>query len=200
VEAAHPIPEPTLRATRRSYTFRYRSPEHFVEFFREHYGPTLKAFAALDDGGREALAEDIAALVRRFDRLGTDSAVAFPADYLEAGIASETAARLLVRLEAGRADLPRGALLVVDEAGMMPTRALEAQGLGGLALPGGPDDSNARGLEGLAQGAQEIGLPRPRRRLQHPHRGLTLSEGEERLALICAQARPGGERLGQRCV
>ena len=72
-----------LRATRRSYTFRFRSPEHFVEFFREHYGPTLKAFAALDDDGRRALAEDIAALVRRFDRLGGDGPVAIPADYLE---------------------------------------------------------------------------------------------------------------------
>jgi ubiquinone/menaquinone biosynthesis C-methylase UbiE len=73
----------TLRATRRSYTFRSRSPEHFVEFFRDHYGPTLKAFAALDADGGQALAEDIAALVRRFDRLGGDGPVACPADYLE---------------------------------------------------------------------------------------------------------------------
>jgi ubiquinone/menaquinone biosynthesis C-methylase UbiE len=72
-----------LRATRRSYTFRQRSPERFVEFFRQHYGPTLKAFAALDADGRRALAEDIAALVRRFDRLGGDGPVACPADYLE---------------------------------------------------------------------------------------------------------------------
>jgi SAM-dependent methyltransferase len=73
----------TLRARRRTYTFRYRSPDHFVEFFRQHYGPTLKAFAALDEDGRTALAEDIAALVRRFDRLGGDGPVACPADYLE---------------------------------------------------------------------------------------------------------------------
>ena len=72
-----------LRATRRSYTFRYRSPVHFVEFFRQHYGPTLKAFAALDDDGRAALADDIAALARRFDRLGGDGPVAVPAEYLE---------------------------------------------------------------------------------------------------------------------
>ena len=38
--------------TRRTYTFRFRSPEHFVDFFRTHYGPTLKAFAALDADGR----------------------------------------------------------------------------------------------------------------------------------------------------
>jgi len=73
----------TLTATRRSYTFRYRSPEHFVEYFREHYGPTLKAFAALDEDGRQALAQDLADLVRRFDRLGGGGPVAIPADYLE---------------------------------------------------------------------------------------------------------------------
>lgn len=73
----------TLRATRRTYTFRARSPEGFVEFFRQNYGPTVKAFGALDDDGRTALAEDIAALVRRFDRLGGDGPVACPADYLE---------------------------------------------------------------------------------------------------------------------
>ena len=72
-----------LRAERRTYTFRYRSPEHFVDFFRTWYGPTHKAFAALDEGGREALAADLAALVARSDRLAGENAVAVPADYLE---------------------------------------------------------------------------------------------------------------------
>ncbi len=72
-----------MRVARRTYTFRNRSPEHFVEFFRTHYGPTHMAFAALDPKGQAALAEDMAALVRRFDRLGGDGPVAIPADYLE---------------------------------------------------------------------------------------------------------------------
>lgn len=72
-----------MRATRRSYTFRYRSPEHFVDFFRRHYGPTHMAFAALDAEGQTALADDLAMLVRRFDRLGGDGPVAVTADYLE---------------------------------------------------------------------------------------------------------------------
>jgi SAM-dependent methyltransferase len=72
-----------LRAERRTYTFRYRSPEHFVDFFRTWYGPTHKAFAALDEGGRQALAADLAALVARSDRLAGENAVAVPADYLE---------------------------------------------------------------------------------------------------------------------
>ncbi len=72
-----------LSFERRTYTFRYRSPEHFVDYFRTWYGPTHKAFAALDEAGREALAADLTALVARYDRLGTGGAVAVPADYLE---------------------------------------------------------------------------------------------------------------------
>jgi ubiquinone/menaquinone biosynthesis C-methylase UbiE len=72
-----------LRVLRRRYTFRYRSPEHFVDFFRTHYGPLVKAFAALDDAGQAALASDLAALVRRFDRLTDEPGVAIPAEYLE---------------------------------------------------------------------------------------------------------------------
>ena len=72
-----------LRAERRTYTFRYRSPEHFVDTFRDWYGPTHKAFAALDEAGRQALADDLTALVARSDRLAGEDAVAIPADYLE---------------------------------------------------------------------------------------------------------------------
>jgi len=72
-----------LRARRRHYAFRFDSAEQFVEFFRDNYGPTVVAFAALPPDGREALAADIAALARRFDRLGGDGPVAIPAEYLE---------------------------------------------------------------------------------------------------------------------
>jgi SAM-dependent methyltransferase len=71
-----------VTATERVYTFRFPSPEAFVDFFRAHYGPTLKAFEALDAGGRERLAADIAALVRGRDRRG-GGAVAVPGAYLE---------------------------------------------------------------------------------------------------------------------
>jgi ubiquinone/menaquinone biosynthesis C-methylase UbiE len=67
----------------RTYTFRYESPEAFVDDFRTHYGPTLKAFEALPPEGRDALAGDIVALARRFDRTGGDGPVAIPAEYLE---------------------------------------------------------------------------------------------------------------------
>ncbi len=72
-----------LEVRRRDFTFRFDSPEHFTAFFREHYGPTLVAFAGLDEEGRTALADDLTALARRFDRIGGDGPVAIPAEYLE---------------------------------------------------------------------------------------------------------------------
>src|SRR6185369_8047586 len=41
------------------FSFRYRSPEHMVEVFRAFYGPTHKAFAALDTGRQAALEADM---------------------------------------------------------------------------------------------------------------------------------------------
>src|SRR5260221_8969375 len=38
----------TLQVESRQYAFRYRSPEHWLEIFKNYYGPVLKAFAALD--------------------------------------------------------------------------------------------------------------------------------------------------------
>jgi ubiquinone/menaquinone biosynthesis C-methylase UbiE len=73
----------SLEVAERSFTFRFPSAEEFVAFFRRWYGPTLKAFAALDDVAAEALERDFVALVRRFDRLGCGP-VAVPSAYAEA--------------------------------------------------------------------------------------------------------------------
>jgi ubiquinone/menaquinone biosynthesis C-methylase UbiE len=73
----------SLDLTERTFTFRFPSAEHFVTFFRLWYGPTLKAFAALEGNARDALEADLVALAHRHDRLGTD-AVAIPAAYTEA--------------------------------------------------------------------------------------------------------------------
>jgi SAM-dependent methyltransferase len=62
---------------------RYRSPEDFVDVFRRTYGPTVKAFSALDGEGQDALEQDMLELARRFDRLG-DGATAIPSAYVEA--------------------------------------------------------------------------------------------------------------------
>jgi hypothetical protein len=73
----------SLEVTEQIFTFRFRAAEEFVTFFRRWYGPTLKAFAALEGEARDALESDLVALARRYDRLGTD-AVAIPAAYTEA--------------------------------------------------------------------------------------------------------------------
>ena len=72
-----------IRSVERTSTFRFPSPEEFVAFFRRWYGPTLKAFEALDEQGQAALADDLAGLVRRFDRYGDGGSVAMPSTYLE---------------------------------------------------------------------------------------------------------------------
>jgi SAM-dependent methyltransferase len=73
----------SLEVTERTFTWRFTSPEELVTFFRLWYGPTLKAFAALEDTKRDALELDLIELANRFDRLGGD-AIAVPATYTEA--------------------------------------------------------------------------------------------------------------------
>ena len=71
-----------LHATRRTFVFRYHSPQHWLEYWRAYYGPTLAAFQALDAAGQEALARDLLDLVDRWNRSG-DATMAVPGEYLE---------------------------------------------------------------------------------------------------------------------
>jgi len=71
-----------IRCERRYFHFRYASPQHWLQVFRTHYGPTLKAFAALDDEEQALLAADITALLERLNRGGSHSLVV-PGEYLE---------------------------------------------------------------------------------------------------------------------
>lgn len=64
------------------FTFRYRSPEHWLEVFRTWYGPVHKAFAALPETGQAALSQDLLTLIARFNR-ATDGTMVVPSDYLE---------------------------------------------------------------------------------------------------------------------
>ena len=74
-----------LRVEERIFTYRFVSAEEFVTFFRRWYGPTLKAFEALEtDEARANLEDDLVDLARRWDRLEDDGAVAIPAAYVEA--------------------------------------------------------------------------------------------------------------------
>jgi len=71
-----------IRSVRKNFNFRYRSTAHWLQVFREFYGPTHKAFAALDHAKQDALARDITALLERFNVAGPSSLVV-PSEYLE---------------------------------------------------------------------------------------------------------------------
>src|SRR5215207_9839736 len=73
----------SLQTTRRTYNFRYPSADHYVGWQREYYGPTVRAFAALDAEGQEALAADLGELCESRNVSGDGTLVA-PSDYLEA--------------------------------------------------------------------------------------------------------------------
>jgi ubiquinone/menaquinone biosynthesis C-methylase UbiE len=78
-------PAVTLASTSRQFTFRYRSPTHWMDVFTTYYGPVVKAFAALDSDGRKALEADIHALLDTFND-ATDGTLVAPSEYLEAVI------------------------------------------------------------------------------------------------------------------
>lgn len=71
-----------IRVARKNFQFRYASPAHFIQVFRDFYGPTQKAFGALDSGGQAALERDITELIGRFNTAGAASLVV-PSEYLE---------------------------------------------------------------------------------------------------------------------
>ena len=70
------------RAERKSFVFRYQSAAHFIEVFRRFYGPTYKAFEALNEAQQAALSGDIAQLLAAHNRSQADDIVV-PGEYLE---------------------------------------------------------------------------------------------------------------------
>jgi SAM-dependent methyltransferase len=71
-----------LTVVRRHFTFRYRSPLHWLEVFRTYYGPMFKAFANLDPAAQESLTRDLLELMARSNRSG-DGTLVLPSEYLE---------------------------------------------------------------------------------------------------------------------
>jgi ubiquinone/menaquinone biosynthesis C-methylase UbiE len=71
-----------LTINRRMFVFRYRSAQHWLDVFRTYYGPTLKAFGALDAVGQAGLAGDLIELLERFNQGGAET-LAVPSEYLE---------------------------------------------------------------------------------------------------------------------
>jgi ubiquinone/menaquinone biosynthesis C-methylase UbiE len=71
-----------LQITPRSFLFRYRSAQHWLEFFRTYLGPIRTAFEALDGARQDQLARDLLDVMHRYNRSGDETLVA-PNDYLE---------------------------------------------------------------------------------------------------------------------
>ena len=72
-----------LKMTRRQYNFTYPfPPAEVVEFFRQYYGPTNRAFASLDKAVVRHLREELEALWSAHNRAGEELTVV-QAEYLE---------------------------------------------------------------------------------------------------------------------
>jgi SAM-dependent methyltransferase len=73
-----------LRCTRVNYRFDYPfSPEGVVDFFRQYYGPTTRAFAALGQADRAALRADLVDLWASHDQAMATDRTIVDAEYLE---------------------------------------------------------------------------------------------------------------------
>jgi hypothetical protein len=70
-----------IEITLRSFMFRYRSPEFWVEHWREVYGPTHKAFQAVGPDGADALKADLVKVARAHSLDHT--AMIVPGEYAE---------------------------------------------------------------------------------------------------------------------
>lgn len=80
------FPEVTaLDVQRRMYTFHFESADHLVQVFRDYYGPTYKAFNALERDKQDELAKDLRELCHRY-RSPDFRSLAIPAEYLEVTI------------------------------------------------------------------------------------------------------------------
>ena len=71
-----------IRTVSREFTFRYRSPAHWIEVFRTYYGPMNKTYGALDAEKQAAFTRDLLALMERDNRSG-DGTLVLPSEYLE---------------------------------------------------------------------------------------------------------------------
>jgi SAM-dependent methyltransferase len=72
----------SIRTTDRSFNFRYRSPQHWLDVFRSYYGPMHKTYAALSAAQQESLTADLLELMAQHNRSG-DETLVLPSAYLE---------------------------------------------------------------------------------------------------------------------
>ena len=74
--------ERALTVTRKHFVFRYRSAQAWFETFITSYGPTFKAWGALDDAGKESFRSQLVALADAHNT-ATDGTLTVPSEYVE---------------------------------------------------------------------------------------------------------------------
>jgi hypothetical protein len=67
---------------RRQVTFRYRSPIHWIDALRTHYGPVNQAFASLEPDQQKSCTVDLLELTERANVSG-DRTLVLPTEYLQ---------------------------------------------------------------------------------------------------------------------
>jgi len=72
----------TIAVESKQFVFRYKSPKHWLEIFRDFYGPVLKAFAAIDADARKSLEADLLALLDDVN-IAKDGTLVAPSEYLQ---------------------------------------------------------------------------------------------------------------------
>lgn len=72
----------SIDITMKTYTFRFPSPEFYLDFFRKHYGLTKRAFQVVGPEGEEALAADILGVIHDMNT-ATDGTMSVPSEYAE---------------------------------------------------------------------------------------------------------------------
>lgn len=71
-----------IKMNLKNFNFRYRSAEHFIDYFRCWYGPLHCAFNALDRENQLSLEQDIVTTIDLFN-IATDGSMVVPSEYAE---------------------------------------------------------------------------------------------------------------------
>lgn len=71
-----------VQLTPKSLLFRFRSPGHWVEYFRTYFGPVSLTFSILDDKGKASYESDLLNLIDRYNTASDGTAI-ISGEYLE---------------------------------------------------------------------------------------------------------------------
>jgi ubiquinone/menaquinone biosynthesis C-methylase UbiE len=72
----------SVQAVRQTFVWRFATAQQFLDLFGDYYGPTFKAFEAVGEAGRQALADDLLACLARYATTDNGTLLV-PAEYLE---------------------------------------------------------------------------------------------------------------------